>query len=468
MYRVLVTDDEITVMKGIQFHLQESNRYIVHTASDKPTALNLLDTNEFDLLVSDLMFPEVEDGLEVIRMAKKQWYTPAVLAMSAFDTVENAVATMQAGADDFVSKGFGVEELSIRIENLLQKSAALRKLEVENQILKETIQHQFSNFQIIGQSRQMEHLLRKIHKLASDARATCLIQGESGTGKDLVARTIHRLSERKNAPFVPINCAAIPENLIESELFGHERGAFTGAYTAKQGKFEQANGGVVFLDEISELPTHMQVRLLRVLEERNFYRLGGKSPIEVDVMILAASNRDLEKQVLNQKFREDLFFRLNVIKIWIPPLRDRREDILPLAKFFLDKFNQERNKKVLFSRESLAVLEQYDFPGNVRELRNIIEDAFVFCDGNVIRPENLFTVKGAAMRDAKVPGDTTTVQKSLYELPFNEAKKEFERRYLTKVLDRGRWNIKRAAELAGISREWIGKKAKQYGLMKAR
>ncbi|MEJ2543129.1 MAG: sigma-54 dependent transcriptional regulator [Calditrichaceae bacterium] len=389
MYHILIVDDEESMLKGIEFNLQDNPEYDVQSATNKEDAIQVLKTNEIDLVVSDLMMPDVKDGLAVMRAAKEQWYGPSVLAMTAFESIENAVKAMQAGADDFISKGFGIDELTFRIDGILKKKKQIDQLSNANKILQETIQQHYSDYKIIGNSFQIVELLKRVKRIAEDATATCLIQGESGTGKELVARTIHILSKRKNAPFVAINCAAIPENLIESELFGHEKGSFTNAYSTKQGKFENAKGGIVFLDEIGELPLSLQVRLLRVLEERSFYRIGGRHPIEVDIMILAASNKNLYDLVQKGAFREDLYFRLNVVQIEIPPLRSRTEDITILANFFLDRFNRERKKQIKFSDKALQLLESYKFPGNVRELRNIVENAFIFCDGHIIEPQNL-------------------------------------------------------------------------------
>jgi two-component system NtrC family response regulator len=467
MHRILIVDDELTMLKGIHFHLQENKNYEIFTASDREAAIKLIHENELDLVVSDLMLPQVEDGLTVIKTARDQWYEPSILAMSAFETVENAVSTMQAGADDFVSKGFGIDELSMRIENLLKKKQQLAKLSIENRILKETIQHHFSDFKIIGKSSQILGLLDKVQKVAKDARATCLIEGESGTGKDLIARTIHTLSPRRHAPFVPINCASIPENLIESELFGHEKGAFTGAYTTRQGKFEHANGGVIFLDEIGELPPSLQVSLLRVLEERSFNRVGGKRIINVDVMVIAASNKNLIAMVNNGEFRDDLYFRLNVVNIHVPPLRERRDDIDPLAQFFLEKFNLERKKSLKFSRKALDLLKIYDFPGNVRELRNIIEDAFIFSEGNWIKPEDLPIANSRHPKILMHHKTHIDIQaEEAVELTHREALEAFEKRYFVRLLEIKLWNLKEAAKTAGLSREWLSKKVHALGLKK--
>jgi len=464
MNRILIVDDELSMLRGIEFYLQENTNYHILTASDRERALDILETNEIDLVVTDLMLPDIKDGLHIMETAKKQWYLPTVLAMTAFESVENAVNAMKAGADDFVSKGFGLDELSLRIENLLKKKKQVDQLSIENRILRETIQRQFSDFKIIGQSPKMLDLMKKVQKVAADARSTCLIEGESGTGKDLVARTVHALSVRKNAPFVPINCAAIPENLIESELFGHEKGAFTGAYTTKQGKFEHAQGGIIFLDEIGELPITLQVRLLRVLEERSFYRIGGKQAIDVDVMVISATNQDLKKLVNDGRFREDLYFRLNVINMVVPPLRDRRQDIQQLAQFFLEKFNRERNKQLKFSKKTLALLETYDFPGNVRELRNIIEDAFVFTEGDLIHPENL-TFRRSDISGG-ISGDHHTMQlpANIHRLTRKKALTLFEMEYYRRLVEGTYWNIHEAAKIAGHTREWLSKKLKKLGL----
>ncbi len=272
MYQILVVDDDQTMLRGIELNLEDYEDYKVYTASDKKKALKLIETKEFNLVLSDLMIPEPSDGLEIVKSARAQWYQPSILVMTAFETVENAISTMKAGADDFIAKGFSLDELSFRIDSLLKNKEKIEKLEFENRILKETIQQQFSDYKIVGESSAIKELKNKLKKIAADGKSTCLIHGESGTGKDLVARNIHMMSPRKNGPFVPINCAAIPANLIESEFFGHEKGTFTGAYSTRQGKFEIARNGIIFLDEIAELPLPLQVRLLRVLEEKSFYR----------------------------------------------------------------------------------------------------------------------------------------------------------------------------------------------------
>jgi DNA-binding NtrC family response regulator len=464
MFRLLIVDDDQTMLRSIELNLEDHTDYKVKCAADKKTAFELLKQHEFDLVVSDLMVPEVEDGQAIVKEAKSMWYKPFVLTMTAFESWENAVSTMKAGADDFISKGFGLDELTLRIKNLLKKKQQIDNLEFENRILKETIQQQYSDYKIVGQAPVIKKLIKKISKVAEDAQSTCLIHGETGTGKDLVARNIHALSSRRDAPFVPINCAAIPENLIESELFGHERGSFTGAHTAKQGKFEIANGGVIFLDEIGELPLALQVRLLRVLEERSFYRIGGKAPINVDIMILVATNKDLKRLVKEGDFRQDLFYRLDVITIEVPPLRKRKQDIPLLTQFFLDKFNRDRNKSIELSDEAMQLLIRHNFYGNVRELRNIIEDAFVLCEDSLITQENL-SIRPSLPQKTGQP-EVRDGFKPKDQLPkiYEEAIAQFEKRYFKNILELNDWNSKEAAKDAGISREWLTKKIKKHNI----
>lgn len=467
MPNILIVDDEISMLKGIEYNLQDVPGFQVYTAPDVEQATEIIEKEELDLVISDLMLPKIENGLEVMRVANAQSYNPSVLAMTAFDTAENAVEAMNAGADDFISKGFNSDELVVRINNLLEKRRYLEKIAFENKILKDSLKQQYNDFKIVGQSEVTQNLIKKIRKIAEDGNSTCLIYGESGTGKDLIARTIHILSKRNHSPFVPINCAAIPENLIESELFGHERGSFTGAINTQHGKFEQASDGIIFLDEISELSKKMQVRLLRVLEERCFYRIGGKKIINIDVMVLAATNVDLFELVKNNKFREDLYYRLNVINIYASPLRERTEDIAELANFFVEKLNKDRNKNIKISKLVLNILKDYSFRGNVRELRNIIEDAFVFCSGNVIEPRNLTLLQNKYDIDSVLDKNNGNDNSPDYlDLPYHNSLAVFEKSYFRRLLSQNLWNLTKSAEKAQISREWLSKKIKNVGLKK--
>ena len=465
MPNILIVDDEISMLKGIEYNLQDVPGFQIYTAPDAEQAIEIIEKEELDLVISDLMLPKIENGLEVIRVANAQNYNPSVLAMTAFDTAENAIEAMNAGADDFISKGFNSDELVVRINNLLEKRRYIEKIAFENKILKDSLKQQYNDFKIIGQSEVTQNLIKKIRKIAEDGNSTCLIYGESGTGKDLIARTIHILSKRNHSPFVPINCAAIPENLIESELFGHERGSFTGAINTQHGKFEQASDGIIFLDEISELSKKMQVRLLRVLEERCFYRIGGKKIINIDVMVLAATNVDLFELVKNNKFREDLYYRLNVINIYATPLRERTEDIAELANFFVEKLNKDRNKNIKISKHTLNILKDYSFRGNVRELRNIIEDAFVFCSGNVIEPRNLTLLQNKYDIDS-VLNESNDNSPDYLDLPYHNSLAVFEKSYFRRLLSQNLWNLTKSAEKAQISRQWLSKKIKSSGIKK--
>jgi len=467
MPNILIVDNEISVLKGIEHNLKNLSGFNISTASNLPQAVEILEKEEIDIILSELILPKIKDGIEFIQIAKSKNYNPSILIMTAFDTAKNALEAMEAGADDFISKGFSADELLVRINNLLGKRRNFEKISFENKILKESLKQQYHDFKIVGHSQVTQDLTNKIQKIAEDGNSTCLIYGESGTGKDLVARTIHLLSKRNHAPFVPINCAAIPDNLIESELFGHEKGSFTGAINTQQGKFEQARDGIIFLDEISELSKKMQVRLLRVLEDGSFYRIGGKKLINVDVMILAATNVDLFNMVKNNKFREDLYYRLNVINIFTPSLRERKEDIPELAHFFIEKLNKDRNKNVKISKQALNILKDYSFRGNVRELRNIIEDAFVFCNGKTIEPKNLSLLQRKYTDDySNGENNLIGLPATVLNLPFSSSLQEFEKTYFKRLLNIHLWNYTKAAKQAQISREWLHKKVKIIGLKK--
>jgi len=453
MISILIIDDEVSMLRGIEFHLQESTNYRIYTASDRKTAIDLLNTHEFDLVVSDLMLPEIVDGLAIIQAAKTQWYLPSVLAMTAFDSVENAVNAMKAGADDFISKGFGLDEMSLRIDNMLEKKKHVDRLSIENRILRETIQKQFSDYQIVGKSSKIISLMKKVQKVAADAKVTCLIEGESGTGKELVASAIHDLSTRKNGTFVAVNTGGIPKDLIASELFGHLKGSFTGAISDKKGKFEEAHKGSLFLDEISTMDVPVQISLLRVLETSLIERVGSIKPIKVDVRIICASNDDLQKLIEKQKFREDLYYRLNVFNIELPPLRKRKQDIPYLIKYFRTLFNLELNKAIKeITAPALQVLKEYSWPGNVRELRNVLLRA-------VLAAEDVLDVN-------HLPTELTKNKLGSEIISFRAGTplSEVERTMILQTLNAVNGNKLKAAEILGITRRSLYNKLEDYNI----
>ena len=364
--RILVVDDELSMREFLAI-LLEREGYAVDQADSAEAALALLDAGSYDLVISDVKMPGL-DGIRLLEIIKEHTPETAVLMMTAFSTAEQAVEAMKLGAYDYIAKPFKVEEIKILVRNALEK----RDLKRENQRLRQEVQERFSFSGLIGKSKKMRDLYGLIEKVAP-SMANILILGESGTGKELVARAIHYNSPRKNKPFVAVNCGAIPETLMESELFGHKKGSFTGAIIDRAGLFEQAEGGTLFLDEIGEVPLQLQAKLLRVLQEKEFRRIGGIADQKADVRIVAASNRNLEEQVRENSFREDLFYRLNVVQLQMPPLRERSEDIPLLVNHFFRKYLPAPQDGEFVTPAALKLLMSYAFPGNVRELENLVE-----------------------------------------------------------------------------------------------
>jgi len=381
--RVLVVDDDQSLREFLTITLARDG-FEVLAAPSGPEALRLVGETPVDLALVDLRMPGM-DGLETLRRLKELSETTAVVIVTAFATTETAVQAMKEGACDYLIKPFKVDELKLVVRKALEE----RRLRWENQRLRREVELRYTLGNMVGKSPKVQELFATISRLA-ESRATVLLTGESGTGKTLLAKTIHFNSSRKTGPFVGVNCAAVPAELMESELFGHVRGAFTGAIANKQGLFEAADGGTLLLDEISEMPTHLQAKLLRVLEDREVRPVGAVRAVRVDVRIIAATNRDLAQAIARGAFREDLYYRLNVIAVPLPPLRERREDIPLLANHFLQKFTEVAGAapKVL-SPEALACLEAYAWPGNIRELENVIERAVTLEPGPIIRPESL-------------------------------------------------------------------------------
>ena len=439
---VLIVDDEKNTREGLARALQR--KHTVFLADNGQTALDLLDQHHVDIILSDLRMPGM-DGMTLIRRALTRSPQPVCILLTAYGSIETAVEAMKSGAYDFLPKPVNLDKLDMLIERSLHS----RDMENENRELKEQLDKKYGLEHIIGKTPEMELVFDKIRQVAP-SRATVMIQGESGTGKELVAHAIHQLSPRLHGPYVAVHCAALPESLLESELFGHEKGAFTGAVAQRQGRFERADGGSLFLDEIGEISPLIQVKLLRVLEERAFERVGGQARIEVDVRLITATNRNLEAMVAEGTFREDLFYRLYVVQITLPPLRDHREDIPLLAHHFLKQASKENEKDVrTITPEALDALTAYAWPGNVRELRNRIESMVVMCRTDKIGLRDL---------PAELRGAPDSSPRSATSL------EETEKRLIIDALRQNNGNKTKAAEQLGISRRTIHRKVKELHL----
>lgn len=457
--RILVVDDELSVREFFEILLSKEN-YEVVTAQDGLQALHLIKEQVFDLIITDLQMKN-GDGMLILREARKFLSEVPVIMITAYATTDSAVEAMKAGAFDYVSKPFKIDEIKIIIKKALQT----QNLVAENKALKSELRDKYDFSNLLGESDAMKATLQLIKKSAP-TRTNVLISGESGTGKELVARAIHFNSARRDGPIITVNCGAIPESLIESELFGHEKGSFTGATSAKAGLFEAANKGSIFLDEIGELPLTMQVKLLRVIQERNFLRVGGTDNIEVDVRIIAATNRNLEEEVKKGKFREDLFYRLNVIQIHISPLRERKADIALLAEHFLRKYAKETKKDIRrISPEAMALLSAYEYPGNVRELENIIERSVALEVGQAVQVESL---PGNVLHQEKKKEAFSFVEADQQfqqgTLALDELVDSFEKEWLLKALDRSHGSRSRAAKLLGISSRSMRYRLKKHNI----
>ncbi len=453
--RILVADDEQSMREFLDIMLKKEG-YKVSLASNGEEVAKLVENDLFDLVLLDIRMPKL-DGISTLRKIKASTPETIVIMITAYASADTAIKAMKEGAYDYITKPFKVEEIKLIIKNALEK----KNLQRENILLKQVVRDRFHFGNIIGQSPKMLALYDLLEKV-SPTKTNILITGESGTGKELVAKAIHYNSPRKDKPFVTLNCGAIPESLIESELFGHMKGAFTDAIATKKGLFEVADEGTIFLDEISELPLLMQVKLLRVLQDREFKRVGGTEDIRVDVRIIAATNKELEEAVKEKHFREDLFYRLNVIQIKLPPLRDRRDDIQTLANHFLKKYSQELSKNISkISPEALQILMNYEYPGNVRELQNIIERAVALESSPDLTAHNLSSYlseqpllkKGAV--DIDIPSEGLDLEKMVEDL---------ERTLLLKALDRSKGIKKKAAELLHINFRSMRYRLEKYGL----
>ncbi len=453
--KILVADDEKSMREFLEIMLKKEG-YRVTLASNGEEVIKLLEKDIFDLALVDLRMPK-QDGLSVLKRIKTVSPETIVIVITAYASADTAIKAMKEGAYDYITKPFKIDEMKLIIQNALEK----RRLQKENLILKQVVRDRYQFDNIIGQSPKMLELYDLLEKVAP-TKTNILITGESGTGKELVAKAIHYNSPRREKPFVTLNCGAIPESLIESELFGHMKGAFTDAIATKKGLFEVADEGTIFLDEISELPLMMQVKLLRVLQDREFKRVGGTEDIRVDVRIISATNKDLEEAVREKQFREDLFYRLNVIQIRLPSLRERKEDIPLLVNHFIKRYSEELGKQITgVSPEALRILMQYDYPGNVRELQNIIERSVALESSQELTAQNLksyldeqFPMKRKAL-DLEIPSEGIDLEKIVEDV---------ERTLLLKALDRSKGIKKKAAELLHINFRSMRYRLEKYGL----
>jgi DNA-binding NtrC family response regulator len=457
---VLIVDDEKHTREGLRQALEDD--YDIYLAQDADEAFNLMNAEQFDVVVTDLRMPGGKSGLKVIDKALSLANKPVVIMMTAYGNVESAVEAMKRGATDFLTKPVNLEKLEI----LIQRALKSRNLETENVQLKQRLDEKFNLEGIVGNSEPLRRVVERV-KLVAPSRATVLIAGETGTGKELIAQAIHQSSNRSRAPFVTVHCAALPATLLESELFGHERGAFTGATERRIGRFESADGGTLFLDEIGEINLTTQVKLLRFLEQRSFERIGSSKPITVDVRLIAATNRDLEQMVREGTFREDLFFRLNVVQVVMPPLRERADDIPLLLAHFVAQYAKENGIQApTIEAGAMRCLTAYPWPGNIRELRNFAENAVVLHRAERIHEFDLEprfrggTTEGAAPAlgapsSGLLPtGSNATPPGTAGRLSVEEN----EKRLLREALLQARGNRTKAAELLGMSRRTLHRK----------
>ncbi len=446
--KIIIIDDERNTREGLERALKQN--YDVTLADSGRRGLELIFERGFDLVLTDLRMPGM-DGLELLKRVQTVERPPTCIMLTAYGSIENAKEAMRAGAEDYLLKPVNLDEL----EKTIKKALESRQLKAENKRLKSELASQYAFEKVIGQSPAMLEILETVKQIAA-ARSTVLLTGENGTGKEVIARALHQLSNRAGRPFVVIHCAALASSLLESELFGHEKGAFTGATERKPGRFEVADGGTILLDEISEIDSATQVKLLRVLETRSFERVGGTEPILVDIRLIAATNCDLKKMVAEGKFREDFYYRLDVLNIHVPPLRDRREDIPILLAHYLEIYNEENGKQIQgFSSEVTNILESYDWPGNVRQLKNCVERLVVLCRNDAI------TVKDLPQDIRDAVSSSPLAKTGRVDALDIEANEKF---LIEKALKESNGNRSAAARKLGISRRTLHRKLNQYEL----
>ncbi len=457
MSAILIVEDEAKMRRLLELNLADEG-YAVQAAADAEAGLNIIRQDKIDLVLTDLKLPGM-DGLEFLQTVKRTNAEIPVVVMTAYGTVETAVEAMKAGAADYVLKPFSMEEIKL----VVRKELDVHRLREENLSLREALGKRFEFKNIVARSPRMQEVLATVERVAP-TNSTVLLGGESGTGKDLIARAIHQHSRRASGPFIKINCTAIPENLLESELFGYERGAFTGAVSSKPGKFELADKGTIFLDEIGDVPPPIQVKLLRVLQEREFDRLGGTKTLKVDVRLVAATNRDLRVALEQGTFREDLYYRLNVVPISIPPLREHKEDIPYLVDYFVEHFARQSGKQIIgITHDALNKLTGFHWPGNVRELENIIERAVAFCTGSTLDVADirldLSPARSPSTSGQSVPGEGVAPFP-----PDGMTLEQYEDEIIREALRRANGNKSQAARLLGLSRNALRYRLSKMGV----
>jgi len=456
--KILVVDDDPKILERLQEFLNHEG-YETHVAKNGEIATDLLDRDYYDLALIDLNMPKI-DGMTLLKTLVDYHHDTVGIILTGNATIRNAVEAMKLGAADYLAKPVKMEEVLL----VIQRALEFRDLKRENLALKKQLKKKYKFENFIGDSLPMNKVFRVIEKVA-DTDSTVLILGESGTGKELVAKAIHYHSMRKDKPLIPVNCGAIPEELLESELFGHEKGAFTNAIRTRIGRFELANGGTIFLDEVAEMSPHLQVKLLRILQEQEFERLGGTKTIRCDVRILAATNKVLDKLVEEGTFREDLYYRLKVIPISLPPLRDRKADIPLLAHHFLEAIAKSKHRKIKgITKETMKALAHYDWPGNVRELENIIERMMILAEGDSIEVEDL--PEKIARKHALDLDDESLIPEE--GLSLSNAVNDYERQLIIHALEKADWVKNRAAKLLKMNRTTLVEKIKKQGIEKDR
>lgn len=451
MKTILIVDDEQAQRLILSGYLKQKG-YNLLEASSGSDALNLADNHIVDIVLSDFKMPDMT-GIELLMKLKERNPETAVVIITAFGTIENAVKAMKEGAGDYLTKPVNLDELDFIIKRIAERQLLIS----ENKYLKEQLQEKHKITGIVAHSASMENILNTVMRVA-DSKATVLLRGESGTGKEILAKSIHFSSIRKDKPFIAVNCAALNENLLESELFGHEKGAFTGADKQRRGRFELADTGTLFLDEIGDLPVSTQIKLLRVLQEEQFERVGGSQTISVDVRVITATNRNLEELMKQGKFREDLYYRINVVSIPIPPLRERKEDVSPLIDFFISKYLSDTKKvKAEFSREAMDVLLKYNYPGNIRELENIVHHSIVLSRGDVILSSDL------PMSIKNLPFESN-VNIANNDLTLTEQVELLEKKLVLNALKQTNNNQVQASKLLGISERNLRYRLEKWGM----